>query len=790
MSEPATTDGATIPGLETDPDGARVVAEELRLLRTIGDALEHARRAAGSAGAQRVEDDARLLELRDDIGTAKPEDLPALFEQMHTLGALRAQRGKSAAGSIDRNAPYFGHLRLEETFPGDPRPRRRDVLVGSRSYVDPTAGVRIVDWRNAPVSRIYYRYREGEDYEELLGGRPVEGVVLARRSVGIVRGELVRVAAPEGTFVRGEGGVWRRVDAVEARLVVTRRPGDPARSGATGNGAADRGTLKEKLLPAIASMLDPAQFELITRPGTGVVAIQGSAGSGKTTVGLHRVAYLAASEPSRFKPERMLVVVPTEALIHYTARVLPELGVPGVRVTTFSRWAVRVVADLFPRLSSRISEDTPPAVIRAKSHARMLGAIDRLARRVDRDTETALAAQMGRWDGGRGVIDAWRATGGPPDVRLTMVAQWIAGKRPIRGVEAAMLPEATRQAAIQLGTELRKVTRDVLGAWDELTTSRPLLEETFAGEAGLGVGQLDQVHAWGALQSRIRSEGERDGETPSIDEEDFPLLLRLYQALRGPLVDIDAVPLRIAHLFVDEVQDASPVALAVLMDLTGKDRSITFAGDTAQRMLEDEDTRGEFDWHGLFRALNLEHPGERELEPLRVSYRSTREITTFARGLLGPLAHEAEPIATHSGPPVELFACASPGEAVAILADALKDLARVAPDANVAVLARFGPQADVYHDGLARAEVPNVRRVRKQDFTWAPGVEVTEVRQTKGLEWDEVVLVDANLASYPDSPQARHAAYVGATRAAHQLWCFASDAPSAIFTAALPVRGS
>ncbi len=64
--------------------------------------------------------------------------------------------------------------------------RRRDVLIGARSYVDSAAGIRIVDWRHAPVSRIYYRYGEGDDYEEELGDRVVEGVVVARRGVTIV----------------------------------------------------------------------------------------------------------------------------------------------------------------------------------------------------------------------------------------------------------------------------------------------------------------------------------------------------------------------------------------------------------------------------------------------------------------------------------------------------------------------------------------------------------------------------------------------------------------------------
>jgi DNA helicase-2/ATP-dependent DNA helicase PcrA len=346
---------------------------------------------------------------------------------------------------------------------------------------------------------------------------------------------------------------------------------------------------------------------------------------------------------------------------------------------------------------------------------------------------------------------------------------------------ASTLPEVTRGGLERLGHELRAETRGVMAAWDELLTSREGLAESFAGSS-FGPGQLDQVHAWCVRQSRVRAEGERDGETPTLDAEDAALLLRIWQVLRGPLLDDRSSPIRYAHLFIDEVQDASPVELRVLLDLVGKDRSVTLAGDTAQRMLDDAEPAHEFDWNGLLDELGVPHT---KLEPLRVSYRSTAEITNFSRKVLGSLAHEAEPIATRHGPPVELFTFASPGEAVAWLADALKELARSEPEANVAIVARFGPQAELYYDGLVRAEVPNVRRVAKQDFTWEPGFDVTDVRQTKGLEFDEVVLLETTQASYPTTPQARHALYVGATRAAHQLWCVASEAPSALVTESL-----
>jgi len=821
LSEPSSIESSeVVPGLEGDEDGQRVVAEELRLLAIVLKALgpdpaeggKHPSSppasGTGATGANLAEaladDDRRLVELRELAAVAKPEDLPALLEQMHTLGAVRAHRGKSTIGSVDRKAPYFAHLRLEETvtLPGSrgEKQRRRDVLVGSKQYLDAGAGVRIVDWRNAPVSRIFYRYREADPYEETLGDQPVEGLVLARRTVAIVDGELRKVTAPQGTFVREKNGQWRRAEALSARLRLPGKGQGTAMVPPAIGSAAAQSNAADRMLPAIAAMLDKEQYDLITKPGAGLVAIQGSAGSGKTTVGLHRVAYLHSSNPNRFKPAKMLVIVPNEALIHYTSRVLPGLGVEGVPVMTFARWAVRVVHDLFPRLPSLISDETPPLVSRAKSHPAMLHAIEDVAHDVGKrlDTKVEAAMSSGRWPGSERVVAAWKATRGVPDRRVTTLGQWLVGKRTLEGVEpAADLPPITRGAAESLGQELRTESRAVLGAWDEVTTSRPRLEKHLSKY--FGQGQLDQIHEWCVRQARVRSEHDRDGEAPSLDAEDHALLLRLWQVVRGPLIDIQGAPLVAAHLFVDEVQDASPLELKVLLDVAAGAKedgradpstlSVTLAGDMAQRMRDEEDPNAEFDWDATLKELGVPG-GAGMIEPLKVSYRSTAEITSFARNVLGPLAHEAEPIATRHGPPVELFAFSSAGEAVAFLADALRELALSEPDANVALLSRFPQQAEVYYEGLIRAEVPNVRRVRQQDFTWERGFDITDVRQTKGLEFDEVILLETTQSSYSESAQARHALYVGATRAAHQLWCIASEAPSPLVSAALAASES
>ncbi|HVY44911.1 MAG TPA: ATP-binding domain-containing protein, partial [Minicystis sp.] len=156
-----------------------------------------------------------------------------------------------------------------------------------------------------------------------------------------------------------------------------------------------------------------------------------------------------------------------------------------------------------------------------------------------------------------------------------------------------------------------------------------------------------------------------------------------------------------------------------------------------------------------------------------------------AREILGPLADPTPPLAPRSGAPVEHHHFPSPGAAVAFLADAMRPLFAREPRATVALLARHPEQADVYFEALRMAEVPMLRRIRHYEFAFRPGVEVTEIRQVKGLEYDYVVLVDVNAAAYPLDDESRYLLHIGATRAAHQLWIVSTGAPSPLIPAEL-----
>jgi DNA helicase-2/ATP-dependent DNA helicase PcrA len=747
-----------------------VVAEELALLKVVLKKIDSSQRRARIA----VDDAGALIELRDALAEAKPEDHGSLLEQMHRIEALARQRGKGESPPIDRKSPYFGHMRLIEGG------RRRDVLIGQRGYVEPGGGVQIVDWRNAPVSRLFYRYEEGDAYEEQLGDRVVEGEVQVRRTVAIVDAELRRVTSRDATFARDlRTGAWREVNVRQARLSVARdghvtvekdlpasAPGAAAK-GPRGRLGLDSGQARvDRFLPAIAALIDPRQFELITKPSSGLIVVQGSAGSGKTTIGLHRIAYLAFADFRRFRPERMLVVVYQRALATYVSRVLPSLDVTGVPVTTFAAWAEHVRKAVFPGLDAGTTESTPSVVVRAKSHGSLLKILEdrqgELAAFCRSQIEQALADQPEQ----AAAVAAWDASAGPVDLRVSALARWVR--------DAELSPHA--RAAIEgTGGRLRSRTRDVIGEWASLLTDRAALAQGFERHApGLFTsGQIDEIARWCSERERLRESGpeDEDSERYALDIEDDALLIRIYQLQRGPLQTAKG-PISYEHLMVDEVQDFAPVELAVLLDSTTKERSITLAGDTAQSIAPDH---GFTTWSEMLDYLGIAHD---RVEPLRVSYRSTREIVEVAQHVLGPLQGDVRPVAPRSGAPVESFGFASAGEASEFLPQVLKELMRDEPDAAVAVIARHPEQARVYYDALTAAEVPHVRLVAAQDFSFRPGIDVTDVRQTKGLEFDIVILVDVNEDSYPETEHARRMLHVAMTRGAHQLWITYTGTPS------------
>jgi DNA helicase II / ATP-dependent DNA helicase PcrA len=781
---------------------ADIPAEEEQLLARVLQSLADHLRSLGQPGAaarQALQYDEELVALRDEIGEARLEDVPALVAQMERLQMVGLTRADLQTILVDPASPYFGRLRLREAVQGRGTVER-DVLIGRATYVDPKNRVNIVDWRHAPVSQLFYRYTEGSDYEERFGERDVEGEILLRRTVTIEEGVLVRIACPEGIWVRrpaasADGGtpVWDVRGVLTHELAggeqTSTRPTREVRSRGV-LGAAPAGVQAlDRHLPEIAALIDPRQFDLITARHAGVVVIQGGAGSGKTTVGLHRLAYLAYRFPDRYPAARLLVVTYGVALAAYIGEVLPSLGIRGVRVLAFGDWASRELRAAIPWLRAEIVDQVIPAVTRVKSHPALLHELERSA-----------AVHQGKRNS-RAVVELWAdlLTDRPRLMALLRDAKEMPisesdvteAHRIMVDRVAAIVARDPRDRPPEPKAARRKIARKLREddapkqSWAAMGLERKPGERTVDADLPEHVRRVEGALGDDEDDQNIRGDTGIDGlrtedDQPLLDLDDVAILLRAHELLCG-------VKQPFAHLFVDEAQDLSPMKLSVLIGRTGEaaagrkrgNPSITLAGDTLQKLFLDN---GFGDWRGVLGHLSLSHVA---VEPLRIAYRSTREILALAREAMGPLADAVPPEAPRSGAPVEAFRFPAAGAAVAFLAEALRDLMSREPRATVALLARHPEQADRYHEGLRRAEVPSLRRVRAQEFAFRPGVEVTDVRQVKGLEFDYVVMLEANASSFGRDDESRHLFHIGVTRAAHQLWLIVTGTPSPLLPAGI-----
>ncbi|MCA9629800.1 MAG: ATP-binding domain-containing protein [Myxococcales bacterium] len=804
-----------------DQELQAIVDEERGCLERVVDHLRQKTQA--KPAAQEIDYDSQLISLRDQIANARLEDVPPLVEQMERIATLASRHRVSTEGWVDPTSPYFGRMVLSE---GE---RTREVLIGRSTYLDTKSGVRIVDWRDAPVSRLFYRYEEGEDYVETFGDREVEGDVVTRRSLAISEGVLRRIVTPQGTFVRTREGEWQRAGSstrLHGGQGSALRAEDHHRPGKLGVQGAD--TREDKHLKEITALIDPRQFDLITRPDSGLVVIQGGAGSGKTTIGLHRLAYLAFQDNRRFRPDKMLVVVFNDALARYVARVLPALGVSGVAVRTYEEWASKLRLAHVHGLPRLYTDDTPANVTRLKKHPCMLDAIDAYVSRVEgRIFDQLESALDGASESSReAVVGAFRraATDSRPLSHKIHAALNKATEPRTR------LPSAVRTRTEALLTRSRAEARDVATAWAEILSDLPSLLEAFKDADDISRAEIERAHAYCSQRVNLaldelerhqedaqrvadqrdaqrgdkrgsrpqrRQEERREDDEPftaidggdveehaKLDREDDTLLLRLVQRMRGPLMrGKGKEALVYEHVLVDEAQDLSPVELAVVVGTVSRAQSVTLAGDVAQRLHMDNGFSG---WDSTLARLGLDHVA---VEPLKLSYRSTAEILEFSTSVLGPLASDDPPAATRHGAPVELFRFAHAGDAVGFLSEALRTLMAEEPSCTVCVIGRYPEQADIYYDGLKKGEVPFLRRIAAQDFPFRAGVDVTDVRQVKGLEFDYVVLLDVNESSYPVDDEARHLLHIAATRAAHQLWVVSAGKPSRLLPEQLRDRG-
>lgn len=683
---------------------ASALAEEETLLSKVQAAITAAR-AAQQAPRVSVSND-ELRSLREEAAAEDEDDAGNLLHEL----ALRQQLAARTQSVLpDPRSPYLAHLRLEESG------EVRDYFLGHGTYIDTRQNLRVVDWRVAPVAQLFYRYREGDHFEEQFPGRLATGTVLLRRVVVVHQGRLMQLMGDELSLFRDVDGEWKSRGLAS---MSTGGTGSAARDGILGTsvGAQEKGTRVD-----VTALLDAEQFAAISAPPDEPLLVLGSAGSGKTTVALHRLARLTAADPRRIPLTRARVVVPEHGLARLAQRLLaPLLPSPDADddvgpevVHTLDDFLLRLSRRAFGQLP-RVNFEPPALVTSMKRHPALYDALKQ-------------------------VISA------EPSSKTDLKPLW-------------------RQLAVHLSDTafLTRVVAAANGTLPSTAISETVEHTSLQLQERFSAKNITDESMRVAIDGRDLSEGTPDELAGSIDVEDLPILLSML-AWRRSL----ALP-QASHVVLDEAEDFSLFDFETLRGTTREFKGLTLAGDEAQQ------THTSF--AGWQRSLEVAGAKGAATVRLTTSYRCPRPIAELARTVLGPLAPATPARASRDGVPVGRFNF--PGEAPShiFLASALKELLDAEPHASVAVITSNMDTARRFYPLVSG--IPECRLVERGDFTFQPGVDITDVDSVKGLEWDYVVIPDASAAHWPATDDGRRRLHVAVTRASHQLWLISPGTPT------------
>jgi DNA helicase IV len=624
---------------------------------------------------------------------------------------------------------FFGRLdyselaKTEEDFAGS------DFHIGRRHVHDSGGTPVVLDWR-APVSRPFYRASQTDPM----------GLTLRRR-FGFAGGTLT--AYEDERFGRS-GTADRSAEADSSptsNLLISEieRP----RSGP---------------MRDIVATIQPEQDDIVRAGAATTVCVQGAPGTGKTAVGLHRVAYLLYAHKEQVTRRGVVVVGPNLAFLSYIRNVLPALGELDVTQTT--------VADLVASTAIKGTDTDETGTV--KGDARMAVLLRNALWAHLKAPKEALVVSRGsrrlrlRADEIEALAAELRDRGVRYGTGRDLLAHRIAHVLLTQLEAAGETCDDRTHDAMRRSAPVRKCVDEVWPKVDPRKLVFSLLSDQ---------GQIKQ-NGLGFLA---------DAEIAAVAWPKPPRGLgsapwtRADQVLIDEAADLIERTPSIAHIVVDEAQDLSPMEVRAIgrRCATG---AATVLGDIAQGTTPWAATS----WHSLLTHLGKPDAAIRELD---VGYRVPRQILDFASRLLPSIAPALSPAKSLRADPNALRVVpVAPGELAARVAEGcgaalagLGSVAVICADADAAAtgsaLAAAGLDFEIL--GADRADPPDISEtsVMRQGETRLTLVPVT---LAKGLEYDHVILVEPARIATGEAYGLRRL-YVALTRAVSRLTVFHAE---------------
>ncbi|KAF0651055.1 MULTISPECIES: HelD family protein [Streptomyces] len=643
---------------------------------------------------------AALRAMREDVEALDIRDVTANWVNAAVLERQIEDRVKALA-DLAHTPLFFGRLDYLPTTQEGGR-----FYIGRRHVHDAQGDPMVIDWR-APVSQPFYRASRRDPRD-----------VRLRRRFGYTGGDLTAYEDEHLT------------DPAEAETVSRLLQQEIERPRV--------GPMRD-----IVATIQPEQDEIVRGGLSGTVCVQGGPGTGKTAVGLHRVAYLLYAHRERLARTGTLVIGPNRSFLRYIEQVLPALGELEVRQAT--------VDDLVGgHVEVRGADDPAAAVV--KGDARMAEVLRRAVRsHVTLPTEPVIVVRGSRrWRVPAYEVEEIVTELLARDIRYgaarEALPQRIAHAVLVRMEAAGEAPDDRVQDQVARNAAVKAAVKAIWPPVDPAKLVLRLLSDpAFLAEHADGVLDEDERKAvlWARPPRSVRSARWSPADAVLVDEA----------------ADLVARTPSLGHVVLDEAQDLSPMQYRAVgrRCSTG---SATVLGDLAQ---------GTTPWATRGWAEALAHLGKPDalVEELTAGFRVPREVIAYASRLLPHIAPglaEVRSVRENPGS-LEVRGVAAERRDAEVLGACAAFLRE---EGSVGLIAA-DPRVPALEEALRAAGVPFL----------SPGEETTpDVRLTlvpaslaKGLEYDYVVLDEpsAVVAAEPDDRMGLRRLYVALTRAVSGL---------------------
>ncbi|MBQ8762400.1 MAG: UvrD-helicase domain-containing protein [Clostridia bacterium] len=592
-------------------------------------------------------------------------------EQLKRLFRLRNVVGK----------PYFG--RIDFVVEGQTEPVKLYIGLVSIEHND---NIYVIDWR-APVGELFYEAGKGKASYQAPAG-VVEGEVVLKRQYDIENSQLKEVY-----------DVDLNIFDEFLQKVLSKARGQK--------------------LHNIASTIQAEQNKIIRNLKDSAVVVQGCAGSGKTTVALHRVAY-ALYRLKNIQSANVLIFSPNEAFLSHISGVLPELGEENTRSATFPKFIKRFLkTDLNVESADEFT-------------IRYLQLNKQEQAKIDCKLKFSIREELKTW-----LLNV------NEELKFN-VGFKISGREYGQHKLNQMLNETKGQKIYYRFNNLLETICKELGVKTK--------DDEFTIKAVLEKRLNHNVTIYGLLNEFLKQKNLPLLSETQINFDDAVLLCVLKEMWEDINIKMD-----VKHIVLDEAQDY-PLVFIDFLTRAFRHANFSVFGDIFQKTVPGE-------LNSLEDICNLEHKkGFSSYVTMDKSYRSSEEIVEYSAKLVGADKHNAFRLKT--GNEVEVLKIGN--NYAQISQQILKILEKIVPeDGNIGIITGDNESAQKLYDELYKVIPYRIEIVRNANSVVSSQVQIMSIALAKGLEFTTAIVVEKGLLL---SENLNNFKYIACTRAINKLY--------------------